>query len=113
MIQLRVRNSTVFAGLALAGLAANAQNTPAAPAPTTAAAPATEMRIERIRIEDSGGRIDELRVHGETQSITVTPKGTMPAYEVAPPSANHGPSAGQRGDTSATGGTRVWKIFGF
>ena len=113
MIQLRARTRTVFACLALAGAAANAQNSPAAAAPATAPAPASEMRIERIRIEDSSGRIDELRVRGETQSITVTPKGTMPAYEVAPPSANHGPSAGQRGDTSASGGTRVWKVFGF
>lgn len=65
----------------------------------TAAASATaaiEKRTERIRIEDAGARIDELRVGGETLSITVQPKGGMPAYQIAP-----------------TSGVRTWKILGF
>ena len=73
----------------------------------------TEQRIEHIRVEDSSARIDELRVGGETQSITVAPKGSMPPYEVIPASANRAPSAGERNSSSASGGTRVWKILGF
>ena len=55
-----------------------------------------EKRTERIRIEDAGARIDELRVGGETLSITVQPKGGMPTYQIAP-----------------TSGARSWKILGF
>ncbi len=83
----------------------------------SASAPAeasrSDQRIERIHIEDSGSRIDELRVGGETRSITVAPKGNMPQYEVMPASANRTPSAGERSINSASGGIRVWKIFGF
>lgn len=57
---------------------------------------AVEKRTERIRIEDAGARIDEVRVGGETQSINVQPKGGMPAYQVQP-----------------TSGERSWKILGF
>ncbi len=67
---------------------------------TQTSAPATEgaieKRTERILIEDAGSRIDELRIGGETKSITVQPKGTMPAYDVQPVS-----------------GERSWKILGF
>lgn len=55
-----------------------------------------EKRTERIHVEDAGSRIDELRVGGETLSITVQPKGGMPAYQVQP-----------------TSGERSWKILGF
>lgn len=72
-----------------------------------------DRRIERIRIQDSGARIDELRVGGETQSITVSPTGGMPAYDIAPASANHGPTTQGRTGTGASGGARVWKVLGF
>ena len=64
--------------------------------PTPNTRRAVEKRIERIRIDDTHARIDELRVGGETQSITVQPKGGMPAYQVQP-----------------TSGERSWKILGF
>lgn len=90
-----------------------AQTAPA----TEGAAPSTAQRpdqlIERIQIEDGGSRIDELRVGGETQSIVVSPKGGMPAYDVLPGSANRNLSHGERGNGTATGGTRVWKVLGF
>jgi len=55
-----------------------------------------ETRTERIRVEDSGARIDELRVGGETKTIDVQPKGSLPAYQIAPGS-----------------GERSWKILSF
>ena len=77
------------------------------PTATTTAPPASatvqrdapgkvEPRIERTHVEDAGASIDELRVGGETQSITVQPKGGMPAYQVEPKS-----------------GERTWKVLGF
>jgi hypothetical protein len=67
--------------------------------PQTAAAAAPgviEKRTERIHVEDAGSKIDELRIGGETKTIDVKPKSSMPAYQVAP----------------ATG-ERTWKILGF
>ena len=52
--------------------------------------------IERIRTEDAGTRIDELRVGGQTQSISVQPKNDMPAYEIRPADPQGGPNAGKR-----------------
>jgi hypothetical protein len=52
--------------------------------------------VEHIHVEDASAHIDELRVGGETQSITVQPKDDMPAYEVAPKT-----------------GERTWKVLGF
>lgn len=73
--------------------------TPQAPASATVQreAPAkAQSRVEHILVEDAGARIDEVRVGGETQSITVQPKNNMPAYQVAPKT-----------------GERTWKVLGF
>ena len=98
-------------------LPATAQTAPPDSKPATAAAATlntpTDSRIERIHIEDSGSRIDELRVGGETRTITVTPKSGMPPYEVAPTTANRGPATTERSSAGAAGGTRTWKILGF
>lgn len=95
------------------GLAcAQAQTAPAAPAQETAQNAPTEQRVEQIQHEDRGSRIDELRVGGETRSITVSPKigkGTAPAYEVTPESNNRSPAAS---DGSGEGRAR-WTIFSY
>ena len=113
--------SPLLASICLAALtSAGAQTSPveskATPTAAVATAPAerqTDRKIERIHIEDAGSRIDELRVGGETQSITVAPKGGMPAYEVIPATGNRGLATGERGGAGASGGTRVWKVLGF
>jgi hypothetical protein len=100
--------------LALSGAAScMAQSAPADTAAPAAARAGTEQRIERIQIEDAGSRIDELRVGGETQSIVVSPKGGMPAYDVLPGSTNRNLTRGERGNGAANGGTRVWKLLDF
>lgn len=76
-----------------------------APPPATG----TEQKIERIRHEDAGSRIDELRVGGETKSITVQPKGAAPAYEVTPEGNNRNPATTDR--NSGSEGKSGWKIF--
>lgn len=57
---------------------------------------AVETRTEHIKVEDAGSLITELRVGGETRSITVQPKGGMPSYQVQPGT-----------------GERSWKIGSF
>jgi hypothetical protein len=66
----------------------------------------TNQRVERIRIEDSGNRVDELRVGGQTQSITVQPKASVPAYDVRPAGAPRPALPGHAGQ-------RTWKVFNF
>ena len=80
-------------------------------APTKSARP--DQSIQRIRTEDAGTRIDEVRVGGETQSITVQPKtgNNTPAYEVKPPDSAKGNAPSQsNGDTN---GSRVWNVLKF
>ena len=81
-------------------------------APATSASSLPPKASERIRIEDAGSRIDEVRVGGETQSITVQPKtGTrVPAYEVLP-SNTKGSAA--IGSSSGATGSRVWNVLAF
>ena len=72
-----------------------------------------DQTIQRIRTEDAGNRIDEVRVGGETQSITVQPKtgNNTPAYEVKPPDSAKGNAPSQsNGDTN---GSRVWNVLKF
>ena len=72
-----------------------------------------DQTIQRIRTEDAGTRIDEVRVGGETQSITVQPKtgSNTPAYEVRSPDGAKGNSPSQsNGDTN---GSRVWNVLKF
>ena len=72
------------------------------------------QRTERIRVEDGGSRVDELRVGGQTQSITVQPKtGTpMPAYEV---NSNDGARArpGNFNESDSVNAPRVWNLRKF
>ncbi len=98
--------------------AASAQTT-AAPVqpPVVETAPAWSGRpdqaIQRIRTEDAGTRIDEVRVGGETQSITVQPKTgpNTPAYEVKPADSAKGNAPSQSGGD--TNGSRVWNVLKF
>ena len=93
----------LFCALAT-GLASAQQNAPEAQEP---ARKTPDQTIERIRHEDKGARIDELRVGGETKAITVSPKGNAPAYEVAPESNNRNPAGS---DGQGEGRTR-WNIL--
>ncbi|HEX5632715.1 MAG TPA: hypothetical protein VFX50_05780 [Gemmatimonadales bacterium] len=72
-----------------------------------------EPRIERRVVEDDGARIEELRVRGRTQSISVTPKGAIrQPYEILPADAGReltpqGPAPG------GAAGQRVWRVYSF
>ena len=118
---LRHLFTAVITALPLAAAMAQTQApSPARIAPTVRpeAAPDTpgksgrgDPTIERIRTEDAGSRIDELRVGGETKQISVQPKTTVPAYEVKPAEGARGaPPATTSNDTN---GSRVWNFFKF
>ena len=105
--------------------AAFAQSTAPAPVPASvpttprveAAPAATSGRpgkaVQRIRIEDAGTRIDEVRVGGETQSITVQPKtgNNLPPYEVKPSDSTKGSAPST--SSNETNGPRVWNVLKF
>ena len=114
----RIRALFFIAALPLATLCA--AQTPGQPAraepPVTAgdAAPGrSNQTIQRIRTEDAGSRIDEIRVGGETQSITVQPKlgDSVPAYEVKPSDTARG--AAPSTSKNDTTGSRVWNVLKF
>ena len=68
-----------------------------------------EPEIKRSVVEDDKVRIEELRVRGQVQRITVSPKasGVRP-YEIVPPDA--GRDASQNKGLS---GQRLWQLFSF
>ena len=109
----------LLAALVVLGAAsAFAQTTAAPPAnaapvikPAGKAPGRPDPSIERIRTQDAGSRIDELRVGGETQSITVQPAADMPAYEVRPMDASRNGSGAASDKGSA--GARFWNILKF
>ena len=75
--------------------------------------PRRNQKIERIRIEDNGARIDELRVGGQTQSITVQPKANVPGYEFQPSDLARSRPADHRDGLSSPSSQRVWNIMKF
>ena len=71
------------------------------------------QRTERIKIEDAGSRVDELRVGGQTQTISVQPKtGSMPSYEVQSPEGTGNRTGSQNGAETNTA-PRVWNVLKF
>ena len=96
------------AGL-VAMLAAAVCQAQAVPSVSAAAASAPVESLTRKVIEDDGARIEETRLRGAPQRITVQSKiGGVAAYEiiVAPPGRD---ATQQRG----AAGQRAWSIFSF
>jgi hypothetical protein len=84
-----------------------AQVPAAAPKPLP---PRPDPQIKRTVIEDDQVRIEELRVRGQVQRITVSPKasGVRP-YEIAPPDSGRDPSQPSKGIS----GHSLWQLFSF
>ena len=88
--------------------------TPAADADTSTTEPTDKrnQKAEHLHVEDAGSRVDEVRIGGQTQSITVQPKtGNMPAYEVTPSDGVRNRAKGFNEDTNQN--PRVWKFGSF
>ena len=75
--------------------------------------PRRNQKIERLRIEDGGARIDELRVGGQSQSIVVQPKANLPEYEFQPTDLSRSRPADNRDGLSSPSSQRVWNLFKF
>ncbi|MFO1220376.1 MAG: hypothetical protein U1E89_18595 [Burkholderiaceae bacterium] len=82
---------------------------PAAAASATAPGRSGEPEVRRVLLEDDTVRIEELRVRGQVQRITVTPKtaGAKP-YEIVPGDASRDAS-----QPRGLAGQRVWNLFSF
>jgi hypothetical protein len=67
------------------------------------------QKIERIVVEDEGSRVEEVRVGGQTQTVTVQPRGGLPAYEMQPSDLARSRPADRRDG----GAQRVWNVLSF
>ncbi|MBW8833016.1 MAG: DUF2782 domain-containing protein [Burkholderiales bacterium] len=70
-----------------------------------------EPKVQYTVIEDDSTRIEELKVRGQTQRITVSPKG-MKSYEILPATEGRDMSD-SAGSQRGAAGKRVWRIFNF
>lgn len=72
----------------------------------------SEPRAQRTVVEDSRARIEELRVRGQLQKVTVSPKGRAPSYEIL---VGDGGRDLIDGPSPARGahGKRVWNVLSF
>lgn len=74
--------------------------------------PRKNQKIEHIRVEDDANRIEEVRVGGQTQSVTVQPKSGAPAYEMPPDDgARSRPGDSREGFSERK--QRRWNVLGF
>ena len=80
----------------------------ATPAPQPNTRP--DPTIKRTVVEDDHVKIEELRVRGQLQRITISPKasGVRP-YEIAPPDSGRDPSQPSKGIS----GHSLWQLFSF
>ena len=93
----------VAAGLLLLGGAARAAEPPVAAPDVPPGKP--EPVVEYLIVEDDGARIEELRVRGEPQRVTVRTKGPLKSeYEIVVP---------HHGSTGGAVGQRVWHVLSF
>jgi hypothetical protein len=81
-------------------------------ASTPAESKAGEPAVRRTVIDDRSAHIEELRVRGQLQKVTVDPKGGAPAYEIIVIEGARDTSDGVS-STRGAAGKRVWNIFRF
>lgn len=96
----RLRLTLLLAAGACGGLA-SAQLPLPDPGPRPSLHDRGTQRIERIRLEGEATTVEEIRHGGQTQRITVQPRGDAPVYEVQP------------GTPARDGGQRVWTLITF
>ncbi len=100
------------AALAALPVLAFAQAAPA-PGSVKSTTDAAEPDVQHIVVEDKGSRIEELRVRGATQRITVQPKvGTTQRYEIITGDGSRDLGEGVNTSRGAAG-KRVWNVLNF
>ena len=92
--------------ITLTVLAAGGARAADAPAPAPAEPPQKpEPVVEYTIVEDDGARIDELKVRGEAQAVTVKTKGPLKSqYEIVMP---------RKGSSGGAVGQGVWHVLSF
>jgi hypothetical protein len=73
---------------------------------------AGEPNVKRTVIDDGRARIEELRVRGQLQKVTVAPKNGAPGYEILLGDGAH-PIGDDPGTSRGSAGKRVWNVFRF
>lgn len=110
---MNARHALIALALAAPFGAAFAQAATPPAAPATPNAAEGEPRVQRIVHEDEGARIEELRVRGATQRITVNPKvGTTRGYEILTGDGSRDLGEGVNTSRGAAG-KRVWNVLNF
>jgi hypothetical protein len=71
-----------------------------------------EPNVRETVIDDGRARIEELRVRGQVQRITVSPKGLAPRYEIIVGDGSRDFSDGVNTSRGAAG-KRVWNVLRF
>jgi hypothetical protein len=109
-----MKSTLALALTCLAALAwADDRPAPGAPAGAVPSGRGGEPAVQRTVLEDDGSRIEELRVRGQTQRISVKPKvGPRAGYEIIVGDGLREPPAGGNADKGATG-QRVWHVLSF
>lgn len=74
-------------------------------------ASSSEPKVQRTVVEDDAIRIEELKVRGQTQRMTVTPKGRK-SYEILPADQGRDMSDSASSQRGAAG-KRVWQVLTF
>jgi hypothetical protein len=97
----------------MAGALALAQTPPPLAQESQPLDPRQNQKVERLRVEDKAVIIDEVRYGGQSQGVTVQPKGDAPAYEIQPDNFSRGRPGDRREGLSGATGQRVWNIFSF
>jgi glucose/arabinose dehydrogenase len=73
---------------------------------------ANEPVVKHTVIDDKHTHIEELRVRGQLQKVTVAPKDGAPGYEVITDAGSRDLTTGASNSRGATG-QRVWNLFHF
>ena len=108
-----MHSKLAIAVLALGAACASPRMVQAAPEAAAINPERGEPEVKRSVTEDEGSRIDELRVRGQTERVTVTPKvGFRKPYEIVTGNAGRQTFDGPGGARGAVG-TRVWNVLDF
>ena len=109
-----MKPTLALALMCLAAFAWADDRPPAGAAPgVTASGRGGEPAVQRTVLEDDGSRIEELRVRGQTQRISVKPKvGPRAGYEIIVGDGLREPPAGGNADKGAVG-QRVCHVLSF
>jgi hypothetical protein len=73
---------------------------------------AHEPIVKRTVIDDKHNHIEELRVRGQLQKVTVQPKDGSPSYEIVTGAGSHDLPTAASNSRGATG-QRVWNLLHF